>query len=659
MMRLQEDTEKFMKIALNDKTKSVFANVRDFLLRCGIPDLFMCRFVGIYFLITGIVLQMQRKEEINAISNWKEFVNEAPVGHSILWMIFGFLVLTIVYYFVPKKLKIFDQAVLFAGLIFFMICVMWRSQTDNYYFAMGITGIGIAFMGYLMGKLPHRRLEKVPELVTALLVAIVAVAVVVFISLGTIARHGTFSSSCYDFGIFAQMFYSMKEDFTAVTTCERNTFLSHFNVHASFIYYLLLPFYAVFPHENTLLVCQAVLAMGGVIPLYLLAKKHNYHGIMRIAVCMVYIFYAGLLAPSFYDFHENAFLPTLLMWLLYAMDSRHYILFYIMTILTCIVKEDAPLYVICIGFYFLIEEKTWKRLHGLAVMVISGIYFVLISNWMREYGDGEMMASSRFGNLTIAPGDGFGSIIRNVLVDPAYFFSLFIQEHSLMIVLQIMIPLMFLPFMTRKLHRYLLMIPFIIMNLVVSTSYGYAAGIGYQYIYGPSCLMIYLAFINADDFVYEKRNTIIAMASVASLASALCFISGKAGYIESYNKRADYYQNLEACLDSVPEDGRVIVNTWFLPHLADRKEVYIFDRDDFTKNPEIEEFEESVTGLVDMDHYDFYVMSRGDENTAIAIPYLEQAGWQIFNETEDYIIIYVSPEYLASHPDVEILYQGE
>ncbi|MDE6730740.1 MAG: DUF2079 domain-containing protein, partial [Oscillospiraceae bacterium] len=373
-----------MKIELNDETKARLADIRNFLHRCGIPELFMCRFLGIYFLVTGIVLQMQKKEEIHAISNWREFVKEAPVVQSVLWVIFGFLMLTIVHYLVPKKLKIFDQAMLFAGLIFFMICVMWRSQTDNYYFAISITGIGIAFMSYLMGKLPHRRLEEVPELVSALIVAVVAVAVVIFVSLATIARHGTFSSSCYDFGIFVQMFYSMKEDFTAITTCERNMFLSHFNVHASFIYYLILPFYALFPHENTLLVCQAVLAMGGVIPLYLLAKRHNYHGIMRIAVCMIYIFYAGLLSPSFYDFHENAFLPTILMWLLYAMDSKHFGLFYVMTVLTCIVKEDAPLYVICIGFYFLIEEKSWKRLHGLSVMIISGIYFVLISNWMKE-----------------------------------------------------------------------------------------------------------------------------------------------------------------------------------------------------------------------------------------------------------------------------------
>ncbi|MDE6776577.1 MAG: DUF2079 domain-containing protein [Oscillospiraceae bacterium] len=638
-----------MKAILNDKTKAMVSTVKAFLIRCGIPDMFMCRFVGMYFLISAIVLQMQRKNGIDSLFLWKEFVKAVPFVSSVLWLVFGFLLLTTIYYLVPKKFKIIDQIVLLIGLLFFVISVTWRMQTENYYFSLCITLVAIVFMSYLMGKVSHESLEKLPDIITALIIAVVAVAVVIYVSVTSILRHRTFSSSCYDFGIFVQMFWSMKTNLTAVTTCERDMFLSHFNVHASFIYYLLVPFYALFPSENTLLIAQAILAMGGIIPLYLIAKNHGYKGAIRIAVCMIYIFYAGLVAPNFYDFHENAFLPTLLMWLLYAVDTRKYILFYIMSVLTCIVKEDAPLYVICIGMYFMIEEKGWKRLHGLAVLAISGIYFVLISSWLKEYGDGDMMASTRFGNLTIEAGDSFGSIIKNVLTNPTYFFSLFIHDTSLLFFLEIMVPVMFLPFMTKKLYRYLLLIPFIIMNLVIGTSYGYAAGIGYQYIYGPSCLVIYLALLNAKDITYEKRNIIVAMASVASLISSLCFISSKMGFVDTYNGRPQYYKNLEACLDSVPQDGRVITNTWFLPHLADRKEVYVFDRNDFNTNPDIAEFEEAVTGLKDMQKYDFYVLSRGDENTPIAIPYLEEAGYTVYNETENYIVIYVSPEYKASH----------
>ena len=638
-----------MKIALSEENKARLQSVQGFLARCGIPDMVLCRFVGLYFIVAGIILQIQRKQSVSAVIQWRDYIKAVPTLGSILGIVLGFIALTAIYYFIPKKFKIIDQSLLFLGTMFFSLSIMWRN--DNYYLAIGVAAIAMVFISYLMGKVSHERLEKLPEKPTVIIIFAVMAIVLTFVAMMSVYRHRVFGSSTYDFGIFAQMFYSMKEHLTAVTTCERDQFLSHFNIHASFIYYLLLPFYAIAPHEETLLVAQAVLAISGVIPLYLIVKNHSYHGAIRIAACFIYIFYGGLLAPCFYDYHENSFLPTLLMWLLYAIDQKKIILLYVMMVLTCIVKEDAPLYVICIGMYFLIQEKSWKRLHGLIMMIVSGIYFVAINKWLGEYGDGEMMASTRFGNLTLEKGDSLLSIIGNVLKDPGYFFSLFVQEKTLIFLFQIMFPLMFLPFMTRKIHRFLLMIPFIIMNLVVGSGYGYAAQMGYQYIFGPSCLLIYMTILNAEDMEQERKNSFMTSAAVVCMITAFCLISGRISGYEGYQKRQEYWHNLEACLDSVPKDGRVIVNTWFLPHIADREEVYIFDRNDFITNPDIESdvFAETVTGLKDIQRYDFYVMSRGDENTAIALPYLEEAGFTYYTGTEDYIVIYVSPEYRASH----------
>lgn len=638
-----------MKQILSEQNQQRIALIKSFLIRCGIPEMFMCRFVGIYFLVMGVVLQIKKSADVNAITQWKDYVKELPVRNSLLWLIFGFLVLTIVHYLLPEKFRIADQIALMTGTLFFAFSVLWRN--DNYYLAIGISGIAIVFVSHMMGKISGKQFEKLPDKAAACIIFITAGAVMLFVSVTSVMHHKVFGTSCYDFGIFVQMFHSLSTNLTAVTTCERDIFLSHFNVHASFIYYLLVPVYAIVKDECVLLVAQAVLAMGGIIPLYLIVRKHHYHGLAQVAVCMVYIFYSGLLSPCYYDYHENSFLPTLLMWLLYAVDQRKYILFYIMTVLTCIVKEDAPLYVICIGMYFLFEEKSRKRLHGLAIMMISGIYFICINRWLGEYGDGEMMASSRFGNLTLEHGDSLLSIVGNVLKDPAYFFSMLIQEKSLLFFIQIMLPLLFMPFMTSKLRRFMLIIPFVIMNLVVGVGYGYAANIGYQYIFGPSCLLIYLAVLNADDMERQRRNAFMTVAASVCMITAVCLISGKAGYVKSYREREEHYRNMEACLDCVPLDGRVIANTWFLPHLADRPEIYIFDRNDFETNPEIESenFGDKVIGIKDAHRYDFYVMSRGDENTALAIPYLEEAGFVPYAETEDYVIIYVSQAYLDRH----------
>ena len=256
-----------------------------------------------------------------------------------------------------------------------------------------------------------------------------------------------------------------------------------------------------------------------------------------------------------------------------------------------------------------------------------------------------MMASSRFGNLTIDPEEGFGGIIKNVLTNPSYFFSLFTKEETLIFFLQVMLPLLFMPFFTKKIHRFLLIIPFVIMNLVVGAGYGYAASIGYQYIFGPACLLIYMALVNCEDLGRNKRNMLISSAAVASVITAVTLVSGEIRYYESYQNRLEHFQALENCLDSVPEDGRVIANTWYLPHIANREEVYIFDNNDFYIDP----VDETNKTLIDTDRYDFYAMSYGDENTNIAIPQLEALGWTKFNEVEGSMVIYVSPNYVPAN----------
>jgi len=103
-----------------------------------------------------------------------------------------------------------------------------------------------------------------------------AAAFFVFISLWGIFRYLTFSCPTYDMGLFSQMFYNMKETGLPLTTLERDALLSHFKVHLSPIYYLMLPFYCIFPHPLTLQVLQAAVMASALIPLRLICKKRGF-----------------------------------------------------------------------------------------------------------------------------------------------------------------------------------------------------------------------------------------------------------------------------------------------------------------------------------------------------------------------------------------------
>lgn len=617
--------------------------IAELMKKYGLPDNLFSRFFGAYFLVSVFQIASAKKQDIGPISNWQYFIAEYPLFVKILWVMIVFLWLSILYRFAAKRFPATDHIALTAGVVMFALWLVWRS--GSFYLGVAAAAVAVVLSVYALGKIDQSGFEKLGDIPAGVIVFGLSAAVAVFIAVTTIANHLNFGTSCFDMGIFIQMFHSMRENLTAVTTCERDMMLSHFRVHASFIFYLFLPIYYIFPSAETLLAGQAVFAMAGVVPLFLIAKKHGFKGFSLVSMCLIYVFCGGLVMPCYYAFHENAFLPTILMWLLYAADRKNIPLFYMMSLLTCIVKEDAPLYVICIALFLFFEEKGRGRLHGLIAAALSGGYFVAITRWLTENGDGQTMTSSRLGSLMTDPDSGFVGIIRNVLSNPGYFVSRFIQEDTLFFFVQTMLPLLFLPFFTKKIHRFLLMIPYVIMNLVIGAGYGYAANIGFQYIFGPVCLLIYMTLRNVEELPTKHRNTLLTAAAIVTTVTTVSMASGKISILESRRDLKEYYQSAEACIASVPEDASVLANTFLLPHCAQRSEVYELDNGCY-----ITDASGNCVAMIGLDRYDFCVFSKKDPVTAQLRPFLEMAGWEVYAESDgDFIVVFVSPEYLATN----------
>lgn len=596
---------------------------------CGIP-----RLIAVFFWFAGIDIIVQRNSGIKAVTNWQDFINGVPVWTLILRTVIAFALLTLVRFLIRKcdEPELSDSIALFTGSVFFACCAMFKNE--SFELTCGVMLICIVFALYAAGRTDLSAFCKLSFKTAAVITAVIAAAVTAFICIVSICRHLTYDTACFDMGIFAQMFHSMKTDFTVNTTCERDYLLSHFNIHPSFILYLLLPFYALFPSVKTLVIAQAILCISGVIPLMLIAKKRGFKGFFIVFISVVYIFNTGLISPSFFHFHENCFLPAILMWLLYAVDTRKTVLIYILSALACTVKEDAPLYIICIGLFLLADEKGKKRFHGLIIAVAALICFAVMMSLLMSTGSGDMMMDQRFSNLTFGENTGFGGIVLNILRNPSYFFSLFFSKDSLVFFLQMMLPLLFAPFFTTRIHRYFLMLPFIIMNLVIGSGYRYAAEMGYHYTFGTACLLIFMTILNCSDLKEESRRTVTAAIAAAALITAVPVLSSNLVHIENYSKNASHYQNIEACLASIPQDACVIADTNYLPHVAERKELYLLDENDFIVA------NGRVLTIKDAERYDYFVLNEKDGNTQGAVAILESSGFTRFAESEGCVVIY-------------------
>lgn len=603
---------------------------------CGLPESLFVRLLTAYFAVSSVLAIFARRNGVNPVGEWKDYVGGISLASQAIWTFLLFLWISVIYVIIGKRVPKLDFTLLGIFSVFFSFCAVWCS--GSFYFGAAASAIAAVIVVYSLGRLGTASCEKLPQKMAGAVVFAAAGVVFLFTAVTTVLNHRNFGTSCFDMGIFVQTFHSLRENLTAVITCERDRFMSHFQVHTSYFFYLFLPVYALFPYPETLLTGQALFAIGGVLPLYLIAKRRGYKGWALVSACCLYVFCSGLIMPCYYSFHENAFLPTLLLWLLWAAESENIPLFYVMSVLVCSVKEDAPLYVFCIGIWFLIEKKGTKRLHGLIAAALSAGYFIVVMRWLTANGDGEYMTSTRLGILMADSGEGIAGIVSNALIDPAYLISLMLNADTLLFFAETLLPLLLLPFATDKPHRLILAIPYVIMNLIIGSGYVYAAQIGFQYVFGPICLMIYLAVINASEFSHGLKDKVIIAAAVVTAVTTVSMASQKLSVIKEHRVREDFYDSAEQCLRGIPQDGSVMANTFFLPHIADRDEVYELDDEVLIKGADGQ-----IVGIKELEKYDYIALSRLDPLTEEIAPILEAQGWSVYSESDGFVVVYTGP----------------
>lgn len=403
-----------------------------------------------------------------------------------------------------------------------------------------------------------------------------AFAFFTFVSVWTVARVRSFSSPTYDFGIFAQMFYSMKETGLPMTTVERDGMLSHFAVHVSPIYYLMLPAYCLVPRPETLQVLQAAVLASAVIPLWKLGKLHGLHPALRLLTCVLLLLYPSYAGGASYDLHENCFLPPLILFLLYGMDRKSTSITVLSALLTLMVKEDAAVYVAVIALYLLLRsclhKDKWGILSGCALLAGAVAWFLGVTAYLAGHGDGVM--NYRYQNFMYDGSDSLITVIKAVLLCPMKAVFECIDSEKLEFIGFTMLSLLGLPLLTRRYERYLLLIPYLLVNLM--SDYRYQHDILFQYTFGPTACLFYLAMVNLADLRIPWHR--FALTGIAACICLVCFCTTILPVAQKYvNKCIRYgesYASQRALLNTVPEDAAVAATTFYTTHLSSRSLLY-------------------------------------------------------------------------------------
>lgn len=206
--------------------------------------------------------------------------------------------------------------------------------------------------------------------------------------------------------------------------------------------------------------------------------------------------------------------------------------------------------------------------------------------------------------------------MRTALVNPGYLLTqLFTTSangwEKFIYVLQMILPLGFIPFCTKKPSRWLLLSP-LLLNLL--TMYQYQYDIGFQYHFAISAFLIYAMIQNIPELKTPTRRGLLAFGAAACCCIYIVAVAPKlTGYVQKWEAGKETYQYMDTILDEIPEDASLCVSSRLLAHVHDRDVLY-----------EVRYNSDTVKGRKVLIHsdMDYVVLDQRDDNTDYIETYL-------------------------------------
>lgn len=441
-------------------------------------------------------------------------------------------------------------------------------------------------------------------------------AIILFVASGvyfayyTSLEYKNFQNATFDFGIFAQMFENMATTGKALTTVERSVEMSHFGVHFSPFFYLLLPGYMIFRSPVYLVWVQALAVAAGVFAVYLICKKLELSPKVTLAFELIYILYPCLFNGCFYDFHENKFLTTIILFLFYFILCDNRVMMLTFSLMLLSVKEDAAIYLIVIALFVIISRK--RYLNGSVMLALAVVYFVIANKVVASLGsEGVMMW--RLSDYFINGEQTYMSVLKSIVFDIGYLIKMMFTADKFPFVVWMLLPVMFTPFMAKKVSSLILLLPIIPINLMQSWQYQY--DINYQYTYGVAALIIFLSILGISNMKSKSKRVALLMSVMMCINLSANILTPKINSsISANNAYSTIADDIDDMLKEIPKDASVTAGHYVMPHLYFVKELYtvpdyykdieqtdyfVIDTRDSTNTPEMKAVMGNDYSLVD------------------------------------------------------------
>lgn len=401
----------------------------------------------------------------------------------------------------------------------------------------------------------------------------------------SVLRHLQMRTQAYDLAIFDNMMWQLLHGNGFVSTPAFGPEGNHLHRHVTLGAPLLLPFYALAPRAETLLVLQALFSAMTPIPIYLLAKKLLENAWLGAILAIGYALYAPTHGGNFYDFHFLTMAAPLFAWVFYLLFTENTRMLAAMTILTLLWREDTGAILVFGGLFVLALGVRPKR----TLWFIAGClaYFVIVKFILMPLGDSHASFSDYYRGLK-APGTrGFAGVLETLVTNPWFAFSELFDRRRLLYLMHLLVPVLLFPLRTKT--GWIALVPAALFTLLATHSPVYEIYFQYVAYWAPSIFLVTIAVLRnrfvEPGLTSRLRANVVAIALTILLSSYLfssVFLSptmrggfGKFYYewTEEDSERLDAFRRIAA---QIPEEASVTLTEHEAPHMSNRARVYAF-----------------------------------------------------------------------------------
>ena len=390
-----------------------------------------------------------------------------------------------------------------------------------------------------------------------------------------LARHNALRSHAYDLGIFAQVLWNTSRGHLFQNTVMVEHAENLLGQHFAPIFLLMVPIYWVWPDPRALLILQTVALALGALPLYWLARLKTGSRIAAILIAAAYLVAPAVHYVNFYDFHEIALVTPMLFFAVWFLETGRirWLLAVLGFALLC--REEVGFIVAAFGLALLVRRH-W--IAGVASIVMGlGWTWAAVAHIIPYFQE----ATNYYFVVRYRPlGTTVADILTTVLTRPAFVLEYLTTgprafDRTAFLV-RLAVPVGGLAILAPG----ILLLAAPTLGYLLLSDYREQYDIRSQYS-APIIPILFAATAVAIGRVSRRTTASIGIAGfvlVASLAATVQYGGTPIGRRHDPHQFAmsDHARLGYSVMARIPAGASVSTQSPFIPHLANRRELYHF-----------------------------------------------------------------------------------